>query len=67
MSTPAGLAVRRAGVEDAAVIGRLLHDFNTEYDDPTPGAAELAERIAQLLAGATRPCCSEAPDPMGSR
>jgi len=31
-------------------IGRLLHDFNTEYDDPTPGPARLAERIERLLA-----------------
>jgi ribosomal protein S18 acetylase RimI-like enzyme len=41
--------VRRAEVDDAAVVGRLLHDFNTEYDEPTPGPAALAERIAQLI------------------
>jgi ribosomal protein S18 acetylase RimI-like enzyme len=41
--------VRRAQVDDAAVVGRLLHDFNTEYDEPTPGPAALADRIAQLI------------------
>ena len=30
---------------------RLLHDFNTEYDDPTPGPDKLAARIEQLIAG----------------
>ena len=48
---PDDLAARRATVADAAVIGRLLHDFNTEYDDPTPGPDKLAERIRQLLDG----------------
>jgi ribosomal protein S18 acetylase RimI-like enzyme len=51
MTEPRDLAVRRATVADAADIGRLLHDFNTEYDDPTPGPGKLAERIGQLLAG----------------
>ena len=41
--------VRRAGVEDAADVGRLLHDFNTEYDDYTPGPTAIEERIAELL------------------
>lgn len=42
-------AVRRAEVADAEAIGRLLHDFNTEYDDFTPGPRTLAERVGQLL------------------
>jgi ribosomal protein S18 acetylase RimI-like enzyme len=41
--------VRRAGVEDAEDVGRLLHDFNTEYDDYTPGPDAIARRIAELL------------------
>jgi ribosomal protein S18 acetylase RimI-like enzyme len=41
--------VRRAGVEDAEGVGRLLHDFNTEYDDYTPGPEAIARRIAELL------------------
>jgi ribosomal protein S18 acetylase RimI-like enzyme len=43
--------VRRATAADAADIGRLLHDFNTEYDDPAPGPERLAERLEALLAG----------------
>ncbi len=44
------LAVRRADVADAEAVGRLLHDFNTEFDEPTPGPAALADRVRQLLA-----------------
>jgi ribosomal protein S18 acetylase RimI-like enzyme len=44
------ITVRRAGPEDSEAIGRLLHDFNTEFDEPTPGPTQLAERIRQLLA-----------------
>ncbi len=51
MSGSAELAVRQAEVADAEVIGRLLHDFNTEFDDFTPGPRALAERVRQLLAG----------------
>src|SRR5215218_2370581 len=51
MSGSADLAVRQAEVADAEVIGRLLHDFNTEFDEPTPGPRALAERVRQLLAG----------------
>lgn len=45
-----GIEVRRAGAEDAAAIARLLHDFNTEYSEPTPGVAALTEHARQLLA-----------------
>jgi ribosomal protein S18 acetylase RimI-like enzyme len=45
------LGVRRAGSGDAEVIGNLLHDFNTEFDEPTPGPRALSERVGQLLAG----------------
>ena len=51
MSAPPDLSVRRATIADAAVIGRLLHDFNTEFGDPTPGPDKLAERMRQLLPG----------------
>jgi ribosomal protein S18 acetylase RimI-like enzyme len=43
------IQVRRAGVEDAPEIARLLHDFNVEYSEPTPGVEELTETIARLL------------------
>lgn len=44
------IAVRRAGVGDAADVARLLHDFNTEFGDPTPGLEILIERVRELLA-----------------
>jgi ribosomal protein S18 acetylase RimI-like enzyme len=44
------IAVRLATPADADRIGQLLHDFNREFDEPTPGAARLAERVRQLLA-----------------
>jgi ribosomal protein S18 acetylase RimI-like enzyme len=40
---------RLGELADAAAIGRLLHDFNSEFDDFTPGPARLAERVRQLL------------------
>ena len=44
------LDVRVATVADAEAIGRLLHDFNTEFEDVTPGPAALADRVRRLLA-----------------
>jgi GNAT superfamily N-acetyltransferase len=41
---------RRGTVEDAVAAGRLLFDFNTEFESPTPTAAELAARFETLLA-----------------
>ena len=43
--------VRLANADDAAVIGRLLHDFNREFDEPAPEPAVLAERLRQLIEG----------------
>jgi ribosomal protein S18 acetylase RimI-like enzyme len=44
-----GVAVRRATPDDAAVVGRLLWDFNTEFETETPSAEEFAGRFARLL------------------
>lgn len=41
--------IRPAEVADAREVARLLHDFNTEYSDPTPGVEVLAKRIGRLL------------------
>ena len=41
--------VRRATADDAEAVGRLLDDFNREFDEPTPGADALAERVRTLL------------------
>jgi GNAT superfamily N-acetyltransferase len=46
----ADLAVRRAGPDDAGTIARLLHDFNTEFDTPSPSTEVLTRRLQSLLA-----------------
>ena len=43
--------VRLATAADAPAIGQLLHDFNREFDEPTPEPAWLARRITELIAG----------------
>ena len=43
--------VRRAGVADAAVVARLLDEFNREFDTPTPGVDVLTGRLERLLPG----------------
>ena len=56
-----------ATAEDAADIGRLLHDFNTEYNDYTPGPEVLAERIAAMIEAdeATVLLAGDGPDGVG--
>lgn len=40
--------IRIAGPADSLLVGRLLHDFNTEYDEPTPDPETLGTRVAAL-------------------
>jgi GNAT superfamily N-acetyltransferase len=47
MSEP---SVRRAAVDDAAIVARLLDDFNTEFATPTPGVPAIQSRLRTLLA-----------------
>lgn len=42
-------SVRLAGPADAEVVGRLLFDFNTEFETATPTAGEFAARFTILL------------------
>jgi ribosomal protein S18 acetylase RimI-like enzyme len=42
--------VRTAEPADAEAIGRLLYDFNHEYDYATPEPGVLAQRLRQLMA-----------------
>ncbi|MFN8113001.1 MAG: GNAT family N-acetyltransferase [Solirubrobacterales bacterium] len=42
--------VRRADGADADAIGVLLHRFNSDYDEPSPGPGPIAERIRELIA-----------------
>jgi len=41
--------VRQATAEDAEAIARLLHDFNLEYDEPTPDVTTLTGTVRRLL------------------
>jgi GNAT superfamily N-acetyltransferase len=43
--------VRRGEPADAEAIGRLLHDFNTEFEEKTPAPEKIAARVRELLAG----------------
>lgn len=37
--------------DSMAAAARLLHDFNVEYDEPSPPPDELAARLAELVDG----------------
>jgi ribosomal protein S18 acetylase RimI-like enzyme len=45
-----GSAPRIATVDDAPVVGELLHRFAAEFDEPTPGPAVLEERAREAIA-----------------
>ena len=51
MSGKRAPVVRSAGADDVAAVGRLLDDFNREYDEPSPGPEQIAARLVELLAG----------------
>ena len=65
MSMSSELAIRRASEADAAMIGRLLYDFNTEYDEPAPEAGQIAERVRELMAGGDTEVLLGGPGPDG--
>jgi GNAT superfamily N-acetyltransferase len=41
--------IRLAAPADAFVVGGLLFDFNTEFETPTPSAADFGDRFTTLL------------------
>jgi ribosomal protein S18 acetylase RimI-like enzyme len=43
------LQVRVATAADSSVLAQLLHDFNTEFDTPSPGPSVLAAKLEELL------------------
>jgi ribosomal protein S18 acetylase RimI-like enzyme len=43
------IQIREAVVEDAAAIARLLHDFNTEYEERTPPVPVLTRHAERML------------------
>jgi ribosomal protein S18 acetylase RimI-like enzyme len=45
----AEIQIREAVVEDASAIARILHDFNTEYEEETAPLAELTRHAQRML------------------
>lgn len=41
--------VRPARDEDAPLIAHMLHDFNTEFSEPTPGTEILTRRVLAFI------------------
>ena len=53
LATPRLIALadaRLATVADADDVAHLLHDFNTEFDTPSPGVVAISARLRDLLA-----------------
>ena len=44
-------SVRRATPADAPEAAKLLHDLNTEFDEPTPGITALTANLRRLIDG----------------
>ena len=42
---------RLATPDDAEAVAQMLHDFNVEFDTPTPGVTFLIERCRELIDG----------------
>ena len=59
------VTVRRAEVDDAQAIGRMLHDFNREFDEPAPQPDQLARRMVQLLEAGDTTALIVGPGPDG--
>ena len=43
------IEIRQAGAGDAPAVARLLHDFNSEFEESTPDVATLTGRSRRLL------------------
>jgi ribosomal protein S18 acetylase RimI-like enzyme len=62
------LTVRLATPADAGQVGRLMFDFNTEFDTPVPPAEVVGERIAALVESGDATVLladEESPEPVG--
>jgi ribosomal protein S18 acetylase RimI-like enzyme len=59
------VSVREARDADLDAVGRLLYDFNREFDEPARRPAELAVRVRELLAGGDTGVVVAGDDPVG--
>ncbi|MFN2612691.1 MAG: GNAT family N-acetyltransferase [Solirubrobacterales bacterium] len=41
--------VRQANGDDAPLIARMLHEFNAEFSEPTPGTDVLSGRVLEFI------------------
>ncbi|HTU13796.1 MAG TPA: GNAT family N-acetyltransferase [Solirubrobacterales bacterium] len=57
--------VRRANPEDAPVIAGMLHDFNEEFEEPTPGPGVLEPRVRRFIEEDTKMYLLVGDDPFG--
>jgi ribosomal protein S18 acetylase RimI-like enzyme len=57
--------VHRADQADMDAAGRLLHDFNREFAEPTPPARIVARRLGELVAGGDTIVLLAGEDPVG--
>ena len=49
MSGLGEVTVREAVAGDAPAVATMLHDFNTEFGEPSPGAEWLATRVGEII------------------
>jgi ribosomal protein S18 acetylase RimI-like enzyme len=57
--------VRRAEPDDAPLIARMLHDFNLEFEEETPGPEALEPRVRQFIGDGTKTFFVAGEDPVG--
>ncbi|MCB0858073.1 MAG: GNAT family N-acetyltransferase [Solirubrobacterales bacterium] len=48
------MPTRLANVEDSEVLAQMLHDFNEEFGDPSPGVEVLASRVRRFIDRSTK-------------
>ncbi len=58
-------SIRIATNSDMLAAGRLLHDFNVEFSEPSPPPGALSERLRQLVAGGDTLVLLAGEDPIG--